>query len=208
MTRKTDVTAVNSAINGDETRMSAHQIAALTGKKAMHVMRDCRVMFKALGVEEKSKIGFVESINNLGKVVRRKTYQLEERLAYNLAAGYDIELRQRVIDYYIEHRNGQQAQAPTLSGSVDTMRNQLTQIHAEKKAEVSEAAQKMRAWQDDKPKLDRAFEALEALNGVLPLEDTRPLLDGVPEELEKLTPKEKAQRDYDAIMIAKRKKLH
>lgn len=90
--------------------MSSREIAELTGKNHNHVMRDCRVMFQELGIPEESKFGFLERINDLGLTVKNKYYLLDKEESICLVAGYDANVRMKIIKRWQELEN--QVQKP------------------------------------------------------------------------------------------------
>ena len=90
-------------LNGSkEQTMSSKEIAELTGKNHTDVMRDCRVMFGQLKISEESKIAFLERINNLGLSVKDKYYLLNKEESICLVAGYDANVRMKIIKRWQE----------------------------------------------------------------------------------------------------------
>ena len=88
---------MNNLLHSTNT-MSSLEIAELTGKQHGHVMRDCRVMFEAIGVVD-SKFGFTRLIKGLGDNPDRsvKCYNLDKELTLTLISGYNIEMRYAII---------------------------------------------------------------------------------------------------------------
>lgn len=74
--------------------MSSLQIAAKTGKRHHHVLRDIKKMLEGLG-EGATKFGCTY-LDALGK--SHPAYNLPERECYILATGYSIPLRAAIID--------------------------------------------------------------------------------------------------------------
>ena len=85
--------------------MSSREIAELTGKNHTDVMRDCRVMFQQLDIPEESKIAFFEIINNLGLPVKYKQYLLDKEESVCLVAGYNANMRMKIIKRWQELEN-------------------------------------------------------------------------------------------------------
>jgi anti-repressor protein len=78
--------------------MSSIEIAELTGKKHFHVMRDIENMLKALKIDA-SRFGgiYLDAYKR-----EKKCYRLPNRECIILASGYDISLRAKIIDRWIE----------------------------------------------------------------------------------------------------------
>ena len=82
--------------------MSSLQIAEITGKQHAHVMRDIRAILEQ-GVHE-SNFGLKFRINKLGNGAERKDpyFELIKKGCLILASGYDVRLRERIIDRWEE----------------------------------------------------------------------------------------------------------
>lgn len=74
--------------------MSSLEIAGLTGKRHLHVLRDVRKMLAELG-EEETKFGS-SYIGAHGKA--EPCFNLPKRETLILVSGYSVELRARIID--------------------------------------------------------------------------------------------------------------
>ncbi|NML11296.1 hypothetical protein HHL08_14265 [Sphingobium sp. AR-3-1] len=74
--------------------MSTREIAELTSKKHQHVMRDAGAMFKALDMDQEGYVHFWTDPQN-GQ--RYREFLLPKDLTLTLVAGYDIQLRHRIV---------------------------------------------------------------------------------------------------------------
>lgn len=88
-------------INSVQT-MTSREIADLTGKRHDNVIRDVKVMFDELGVDDALKIEFLERINNLGGKVKDKHYVLNKEETLILVSGYSIKMRAAIIKRWQE----------------------------------------------------------------------------------------------------------
>jgi phage regulator Rha-like protein len=86
--------------------MSSLEIAELTGKRHLHVLRDIRNMLKELkdNPELDSEYKSCTYIAKNGK--EEKLYHLNKALTWTLVTGYSIDLRKKVIDrwQYLEEQ--------------------------------------------------------------------------------------------------------
>lgn len=90
--------------------MSSREIAELTGKEHFHVMRDIRAILDALG-EDESKFGGIY----LDSYKREKScFYLPKDLTLTLVAGYNVEMRHRIITRWLE-LEGAAAKKPAVS---------------------------------------------------------------------------------------------
>lgn len=79
--------------------MSSREIAKLTGKKHLHVMRDCQKMFKTLEISSEEYIqNWIDPQN--GQVYTE--YLLPRLLIETLITGYSLKLRYWVIQHLHE----------------------------------------------------------------------------------------------------------
>lgn len=78
--------------------MSSREIAALTGKNHNHVTRDIESMLEELGLDV-SSFGriYLDSRNR-----KQKEAALPKDLTLTLVSGYNVKLRKRIIDRWIE----------------------------------------------------------------------------------------------------------
>lgn len=84
--------------NGGNITMSSREIAELCGKRHDHVMRDIKKMLDDLG-EDAPSFGGVYSGGN-GE--ERPCFDLPKDLTLTLVAGYNVILRKRIIDRWME----------------------------------------------------------------------------------------------------------
>ncbi len=91
--RSLKMNALISSTLSSTLTMSSREIAELTGKKHMHVMRDIRNMLEALG----------KDVTSFGSIFQdtygrdQNEYRLDRELTMTLVSGYDIPLRHRVV---------------------------------------------------------------------------------------------------------------
>lgn len=78
--------------------MSSREIAELTGKRHDHVMRDIRGMLDGLGGNRPSFGGVYQD----AKGERRPCFNLPKRETLILISGYNVTLRARIIDRWME----------------------------------------------------------------------------------------------------------
>ena len=89
--------------------MSSREIAELTGKQHAHVIRDIRAMLDAL--EDDPNLDHVrEAKDSRGYTAE---ISLPKDLTLTLVAGYNVKLRKRIIDRWLE-LEAQQPAAPTI----------------------------------------------------------------------------------------------
>lgn len=79
--------------------MSSREIADLCEKEHKHVMRDVKVMLEQLGENEK---GYVQNWTHPQNGQQYPCYLLPRDLTYTLVAGYNVKLRKRIIDRWME----------------------------------------------------------------------------------------------------------
>lgn len=88
--------------------MSSREIADLCDKQHAHVMRDIRTMLDGLEIGQ-SKFGSTYA-DAQGKV--RDCFELPKDLTLTLVAGYNVKLRKRIIDRWMELEDGRRALTP------------------------------------------------------------------------------------------------
>lgn len=92
--------------------MSSREIAEITGKKHLHVMRDIELMLLRLGLDNGQS--FFGSTYRDAQGKQRPCFQLPKRETLILVSGYSTELRARIIDRWQELED---QLAPTGGGS-------------------------------------------------------------------------------------------
>lgn len=90
---------MNSIVEFKET-MSSLQIAEITGKSHAHVMRDIRNIAQQLDNEGQTNFGLTNYTDAQGK--NRSMYELSKKGCLCLAAGYDANLRMKIINRWEE----------------------------------------------------------------------------------------------------------
>lgn len=120
--------------SGGETppTMSSKEIATLCEKDHKHVIRDVRAMLEALG--DGPDLGHVEEVKDSRGYT--KEFLLPKDLTLTLVAGYNIQLRHRIVKR-LEEMEAAQAQVPAMLS-----RMQLIQLayDAEKEAQQERVA--------------------------------------------------------------------
>ncbi|MDE1714947.1 phage regulatory protein/antirepressor Ant (plasmid) [Chromobacterium amazonense] len=98
-------------LNGQTKTMSSREIAELCEKRHDHVMRDVRLMLIELyGEEGVPKFG--DTYRNEQNGQEYPCFRLPKDLTLTLVAGYNVRLRKRIIDRWLELE--QATAAPTL----------------------------------------------------------------------------------------------
>nr|DAF21218.1 MAG TPA: antirepressor protein [Caudoviricetes sp.] len=88
--------------------MGSREIANLCGKDHRHVIRDIEVMFEQLGINSKEYVQIWTHPQN-GQSYRE--FMLPKNLTFTLVAGYNVILRKRIIDRWLELENQQKPTA-------------------------------------------------------------------------------------------------
>ncbi len=88
--------------------MGSREIANLCGKDHRHVVRDIEVMFEQLGINSKEYVQIWTHPQN-GQSYRE--FMLPKNLTFTLVAGYNVILRKRIIDRWLELENQQKPTA-------------------------------------------------------------------------------------------------
>ncbi len=91
---------VSIAPDGREPTMSSVEIAELTGKRHDNVMRDTRAMLEQMG--EGGLLKFEDTHVNPQNGQRYPIFRLPKRECLILVSGYDVGLRARIIDRWME----------------------------------------------------------------------------------------------------------
>ncbi|PPZ31460.1 phage regulatory protein/antirepressor Ant, partial [Escherichia coli] len=79
--------------------MSSREIAELCEKQHKHVMRDIKTMLVQLGESEE---GYAQTWTNPQNGQVYPEYRLPKDLTLTLVAGYNVVLRKRIIDRWLE----------------------------------------------------------------------------------------------------------
>lgn len=116
-----------AASGGETLTMSSREIAELCEKRHDHVMRDIKKMLDDLG-EDAPKFGGVYSGGN-GE--ERPCFDLPKDLTLTLVAGYNVVLRKRIIDRWLQLEGQGAYQIPrTLGEALQLAADQAKQIEA------------------------------------------------------------------------------
>ena len=94
----------------DQQTMTSLQIAEVTGKQHAHVMRDIRNIIKGGASESNFGLGEYKDANNQS----RPMYNLSPKGCLILASGYDVVLREKIIDKLEEYQQKERTSMTTL----------------------------------------------------------------------------------------------
>jgi len=139
--------------------MSSREIAELCDKDHRHVMRDIKMMLGQLSLDDR---GYAQNWTHPQNGQQYPEYHLPKDLTLTLVAGYNVVLRKRIIDRWIE-LEGSLREIPDFSDPV-VLIHLLTE-HASKRIEAEQRAMnaeaKAHAMQEDV----QAFERLAKAGG-------------------------------------------
>lgn len=130
--------------------MSSREIAELCDKQHKHVMRDAKSMLDQLGEDEK---GYAQIWTNPQNGQSYPEYLLPKDLTLTLVAGYNVKLRKRIIDRWIELETGT-AQFQIPQTYADALR-----LAAEQTEKVERQALVIAELQEDAEALDQIANA-------------------------------------------------
>ena len=113
--------------------MSSLEIAELTGKQHAHVMRDIRSLLEQGVAESNFGLGSYTDANGQN----RPCYNLTKKGCLILASGYDVKLRERIIDRWEEleimNKNGMFQIPQSFSEALQLAADQARKIEEQKK---------------------------------------------------------------------------
>lgn len=116
--------------------MGSREIANLCGKDHRHVVRDIEVMFEQLGINSKEYVQIWTHPQN-GQSYRE--FMLPKNLTFTLVAGYNVILRKRIIDRWLELEN-QQKPTALIPQSFSEALMLAAQLQAEKERNAPKVA--------------------------------------------------------------------
>ena len=93
-----------------EATMTSREIADLTGKEHKHVLRDTEVMFSELGIQIN---GYVQNWTHPQNGQTYPEFVLPKDLTLTLVSGYNVVMRKRIIDRWLELEAVPQFKTPT-----------------------------------------------------------------------------------------------
>lgn len=99
---------MNGLPNVNAMTMSSREVAELTNKDHRHVLRDIEGMFSGL---EQSSEGYAQTWTHPQNGQAYRQYVLPKDLTLTLVAGYNVKLRKRIIDRWLELEAHASAQA-------------------------------------------------------------------------------------------------
>jgi len=113
-------------------RMSSREIAELTGKRHGDVIRDIRVMLDALQEDDADLRHVHHEVDERGYTAR---YLLPKDLTLTLVAGYNIALRRRIVNRWMELEYRAVPSVPrTLSEALRLAADQADQLERQQQA--------------------------------------------------------------------------
>ena len=116
--------------------MGSREIANLCGKDHRHVVSDIEVMFEQLGINSKEYVQIWTHPQN-GQSYRE--FMLPKNLTFTLVAGYNVILRKRIIDRWLELEN-QQKPTALIPQSFSEALMLAAQLQAEKERNAPKVA--------------------------------------------------------------------
>lgn len=149
--------------------MSSLEISEMTGKRHDHVMRDIHNMLNAMNIDD-PKFGdtYIDSSNR-----KQKCFKLPKRECLILASGYDVNLRAKIIDRWIELESNTFKLPQTFS---DALRLLADTKEREEKVliELSQATQTI---ERNRPKVTFAESVVGSSNSILVRQFAKDLCD-------------------------------
>lgn len=94
---------------GSPAKMTTREIADVTGKAHRNVMRDCDVMFTALGIDAE---GYAQTWAHPQNGQSYREYALPKDLTITLVSGYDVKMRHRIVRRLEEVESAGRFQVP------------------------------------------------------------------------------------------------
>lgn len=122
--------------------MSSREIAELVEKRHRDVLRDVRVMFEALELDARSFAHTYQDSQNRDQ----EEYLLPRELTLTLVSGYDVKLRKRVIDRWLELEKGARSR-PLTAGEMFLQNAQAMVAIERKQAAIEGRVDKIEAAQ-------------------------------------------------------------
>lgn len=110
----TDIAPFTQEGNGQPLTMSSREIAELCEKEHKHVLRDVKAMLEQLG---ESEGGYAQIWTHPQNGQQYPEYLLPRDLTLTLVAGYNVKLRKRIIDRWLELEEGARVPQFTLDPS-------------------------------------------------------------------------------------------
>lgn len=116
--------------------MGSREIANLCGKDHRHVVRDIEVMFEQLGINSK---GYAQIWTHPQNGQSYREFMLPKNLTFTLVSGYNVILRKRIIDRWLELEN-QQKPTALIPQSFSEALMLAAQLQAEKERNAPKVA--------------------------------------------------------------------
>lgn len=169
-----------------EMTMTSREIAELTGKRHDNVLRDIKVMATQLGTLNNLRLEYRGRINNLGLPVKDKHYLLDKEESFCLVAGYDANVRMKIIKRWQELEAAAPklpqtfAEALRLAADIEMERERLAIENAEQHKVIALAAPKVAVFDNivDTAYTHSLTDAAKVL-GLQPLKVFIPMLKGM-----------------------------
>ena len=131
-------------LSGENLVMSSVEIAEITEKKHSNVMRDIKNQFSELGI---SQINF-ESTYKDAQGKDRKCFLLDKRQSLILGSGYNVKLRTKIIDRWIELEKQTQPKVPATMAEALKLAYEQALLIEEQQATITEQAPKVEFYDD------------------------------------------------------------
>lgn len=149
--------------------MSSLEISELTGKRHDHVMRDIHNMLNALEIDA-PKFGetYLDNSNRL-----QKCFKLPKRECLILGSGYDVKLRTKIIDRWIELETNQFRLPQTYSEAL----RELANSNEQKEKALLELSSANKTIEENKPKIVFADSVVGSSNSILVRQFAKDLCD-------------------------------